>query len=309
MDGRILDIPYWRRELLVKWLIVPFRYKKSARAYAKIWTEAGSPLMMHSKMLVKALSEELQMKVAIGLSYANPSIEQALNQLRDCTKIIVVPLFPQYASATSGSCLQEVMRALSTWQVIPEITFRGPFANHDRFIDAWVANCQNIDIQSYDHVLFSFHGLPIKQVKKQDRERNGSKSCCFKSNCCLTLNHENAYCYAAECVYTAKKIAERLNIENYTLCYQSRLGVEKWLGPYTIDTIKARRKLGDKKLLVFAPSFVADCLETLYEISMEYKEEFLLMGGTTLDLVPSLNASPAWVSALKDIINNDKAGH
>lgn len=297
MDERIIDMPLWRREILVKWLIVPFRYKKSARAYASIWTDKGSPLLANSEELVKALSEELNMKVAIGLSYAQPSIEQALNQLKGCINIIVLPLFPQYASATSGSCIQEVMRCISKWQVIPEITFHGPFANHPRFIDAWVESCQNIDFQAYDHILFSFHGLPLRQVKKQDRT-----GCCFKSNCCQTLREDNAYCYPAECVYTAKQLAERLGIVNYTICYQSRLGVDKWLGPYTIDTIKARRKLGDKKLLVFAPSFVADCLETIYEIGQEYKEDFLLMGGTSLDLVPSLNSHPAWVSALKDII-------
>lgn len=293
MDGRVIDIPYWLREILVKWIIVPFRYKKSARAYAKIWTQEGSPLMVHSLALKKALEESLNVQVALGLSYANPSIEEALSQLKGCVNIIVLPLFPQYASATSGSVIQEVMRILSTWQIIPELTILGPFANHESFLDAWYERAKDIDISSYDHVLFSFHGLPLSQVQK---------SCCMKKNCCNQLEASNAYCYPAQCVHTAKELASRLNIYDYTICFQSRLGVDKWLKPYTQDIIKERRRLGDKRLLVFAPSFVADCLETIYEIGMEYREEFLMMGGQALDLVPSLNSHPAWVSALGEIV-------
>lgn len=301
MDGRVLDVPFWIREILVKWLIVPFRYKKSARAYAKIWTNGGSPLMVHSTELAAKLSSELNLKVALGLSYANPSIKEALDELKGCLNIIVVPLFPQYASATSGSVIQEVMRCLSDWQVIPELSILGPFANHELFLDAWTMHTQEvtqeIDIQSYDHVLFSFHGLPIKHVQKADQA-----GCCLKRNCCKSLHEQNAYCYPAQCIYTAKELARRLNIDRYTICFQSRLGVDKWLTPYTTNVIKERRKMGDKRLLVFAPSFVADCLETLYEIGMEYREDFLMQGGQTLDLVPSLNTHPAWVSALGKII-------
>lgn len=292
MDPRVIDKPFWLRELLVKGIIVPFRYKKSARAYARIWTSQGSPLMAHSKALVAKLQEASQVKVALGLSYSYPSIEDALNELKGCLNIIVLPLFPQYASATSGSCIQEVMRCLSKWQVIPELSIVGPFANHEGFINAWVENAKTIDIKSYDHVLFSFHGLPIRQVKK---------CCSMKKNCCQTLHEENAYCYPAQCVYTAEQIAKRLDIEQYSLCYQSRLGLDKWLSPYTANVIKDRRKCGDKRLLVFAPSFVADCLETLYEIGIEYREEFLMMGGDALDLVPSLNTHPAWIAALDRI--------
>ncbi|MCE5294413.1 MAG: ferrochelatase [Chlamydiales bacterium] len=298
MDGRVLDMPFWIREMLVKWLIVPFRYKNSARAYAKIWTRDGSPLLVHSQNLQQQLEEASDVKVALGLSYANPSIHEALQSLKGCTNLIVVPLFPQYASATSGSVIQETMRCLSSWQVIPELTILGPFANHPRFIDAWVARAQEIDFEAYDHVLFSFHGLPLSHVKKADRT-----GCCLKKNCCKSLHEENACCYPAQCVYTATAMATRLGIENYTICYQSRLGVDKWLAPYTIDVIKERRKQGDKRLLVFAPSFVADCLETIYELGMEYREDFLMMGGETLDLVPSLNTHPEWVSSLKDIIH------
>lgn len=300
MDGRVLDMPFWIRELLVKWVIVPFRYKKSARAYAKIWTNYGSPLMHHSKELTAKLAEALDVKVALGLSYAAPSIQDALEELRGCINIIVVPLFPQYASATSGSVIQEVMRCISTWPQIPELSILGPFSNHERFLDAWYQQAKEIDFDSYDHILFSFHGLPLAHVKKQDRA-----GCCLKRNCCNSLHQENAYCYPAQCTYTAKELANRLNICDYTLCYQSRLGVDKWLAPYTIDVIKERRKMGDKRLLVFAPSFVADCLETIYEIRMEYREEFLLLGGETLDLVPSLNTHPAWIEALGEIITGN----
>lgn len=297
MDGRVLDVPFWIREILVKWIIVPFRHKKSARAYAKIWTNGTSPLMLHSRELASKLQEELNVKVALGLSYASPSIEEALEELKGCLNIIIVPLFPQYASATSGSCIQEVMRLVSQWQVIPELSIQGPFANHELFLQAWYERAKAIDFSQYDHILFSFHGLPLRHVQKQDRT-----GCCLKKNCCNTLTQENAYCYPAQCTYTAKELAARLNIPDYTICFQSRLGLDKWLKPYTLDVIKERRKMGDTRLLVFAPSFVADCLETIYEISMEYKEDFLMMGGQTLDLVPSLNTHPAWVSALSQII-------
>jgi len=275
MDERIIDMPFWRREILVKWCIVPFRYKKSARAYAKIWTEEGSPLLVHSKKLAASL----EFDTVLGLSYSKPSIGQALDKLKGYHHIVVVPLFPQYASATSGSVLQEVMRHISRWQAIPEISVCGPFYDNELFINAWVENARHIQFEAYDNVLFSFHGLPMRQVKK-----------------------DTTFCYPAQCAATAKAIAERLNIPRYTLCYQSRLGRAKWLEPYTQNVIKQERKKGAKKLLVFAPSFVADCLETIYEIGMEYREEFLTMGGEALDLVPSLNSSPAWTAALTEII-------
>ncbi len=298
MDGRVLDLPFWLREILVKWLIVPFRYKKSARAYAKIWTQDGSPLMRHASELRDMLASSLDCKVALGLSYSRPSIEEGLKQLKGCLGIIVVPLFPQYASATSGSTIQEVMRVVSSWQIIPEMRILGPFSNHEPFINAWVERAKEFDIQSYDHVIFSFHGLPVKHIQKQ------GLTCCLKRNCCSSLHQENAYCYPAQCTYLAQELVKRLQIERYTIAYQSRLGVDRWLKPYTNGVIKERSKLGDKRLLVFAPSFVADCLETLYEIGMEYREEFLMQGGKTLDLVPSLNTHPAWVDALSQLIRD-----
>ncbi len=279
MDARVIDMPFWLREILVKWIIVPFRYKSSAKAYAKIWTPYGSPLMVHSRSLQANLQEELTIPVELGLSYSKPSIHQALEKLKGTHHIIVVPLFPQYASATSGSVLQEVMRIVSTWQAIPKLTLHGPFFDNELFIDAWVENARHIAFDEYDNILFSFHGLPIRQVKK-----------------------DKTFSYPAQCEATAKAIAERLNISGYKICYQSRLGRDPWLEPYTQNVIKQERKLGAKKLLVFAPSFVADCLETTYEIGMEYREEFLTLGGEVLDLVPSLNSSPAWIKALASII-------
>ncbi len=279
MDRRVLDLPFWLREIVVKWCIVPLRYKKSAKAYAKIWTPYGSPLMVHSRALAGSLQEELALPVEIGLSYSKPSIKEALRKLHGSHHIIVVPLFPQYASATSGSVLQEVMCTISKWEAIPKLSFLGPFFDNDLFIDAWVENARHIAFEEYDNVLFSFHGLPVRHVKR-----------------------DTTYSYPMMCEQTAKAIAERLNISRYKICYQSRLGKDKWLEPYTQNVIKQERKLGAKKLLVFAPSFVADCLETSYEIGMEYREEFLTLGGEVLDLVPSLNTSPGWIKALTSMI-------
>lgn len=300
LDARILDKPLWIRELLVHGVIVPFRYKKSARAYAKIWTANGSPLLVHTQVLAERLQEALGLPVEVGMRYGNPSIESGLKKLQFCQKIVIVPLFPQYASATSGSVLTEAMRVLSSWQVIPEVVFKGPFSTDEDYMQAWVANAQGIDFSEYDHVLFSFHGLPLSQIRKADRT-----GCCLKKNCCNEPRAENAFCYSAQCKTFGHELAMRLGITNYSITFQSRLGIEKWLSPYTAQVIQDLRKQGAKKLLVFSPSFVADCLETLYEISIELRDEFLVHGGERLDLVPSLNDNPLWIEALCNTLKNN----
>lgn len=288
LDPRVIDLPTPLRQLLIRAVIVPFRYKKSAASYAKIWTEEGSPLLVNSKNCTKALQEALppSLHVALGMRYGSPSINDGLEKLRaaNVRTITIVPLFPQHASATTSSVIEETMRIIGKWPIIPNVRFISEFASHPAFLDAWAEVARPIDFTQYDHVLFSFHGLPERHIKKAARFANAS------------------WCYRSQCQATAKGIAKRLSLQDYSICFQSRLGVDAWLKPYTAVTIEELAKKGCKKLCVFAPSFVADCLETIYEIGMEYQEAFEYLGGEKIDLVPSLNSHPAWIQALTTII-------
>lgn len=267
-------------------LIVPFRYRKSAKNYAKIWTKEGSPLVVHSQKLANEVETKLGCPTAIGMRYGSPSIEEGLKalQAKQIKKLVLVPLFPQYAAATTTSAFEEAMRHLSTWPTIPHIHCLSGFASNPQFLDAWAKVGSTFPLSQYDHILFSFHGLPERHNKKAIKK--------------------NYLCYKEQCYATAGGIASRLSLpqESYSICFQSRLGVDAWLKPYTSKTIEQLAQKGCKKLCVFAPSFVADCLETIYEIALEYQEEFAHLGGEKIDLVPSLNTHPDWIQALTQMI-------
>lgn len=304
-DGRVIDEPWISRQLLVRGLIVPKRYRQSANAYQAIWTDEGSPLKVYGSRLKNLLQSRLgeDYFVELAMRYQSPSIEASLETLLkgQCQKILVFPLFPQYASATTGSIHQKVMEIISKWENIPEITFVNQFATHPAFIRSFCALAEPFDFQKYDHTLFSFHGLPQRQLKKADQ----SKQCCMKlKDCCEPLSQKNQECYSAQCYGTANGIVQSLKLspEKYSVSFQSRLGKEPWLQPYTSDVIVNLAKEGKKRLLVFCPSFVCDCLETIYEIGVEYTAEFKHAGGTLLDLVPGLNDHPVWIDALSDLV-------
>ena len=302
-DSRVIDIPQPWRYILVNGIIVPFRFRQSAKTYQKIWQEEGSPLLINTKNLSAALQEALGVEYIVdyAMRYQQPSIERKLLefQKKKLKKIIIFPLFPQYASATTGSTIEEVMRICSKWQTIPEISFINQFYDHPNFLEAVALQGEKYDHRHYDHILFSFHGLPERHLKKADLHGK-----CKKNECCHTVDAENQFCYKAQCYETAKKLSNRLSIspERYTVSFQSRLGKDLWTKPYTIDTIRTLAKNGVKKLLVFSPAFVADCLETIYEIKIEGAERFLHLGGDVLDLVESTNCHPEWVKACEKII-------
>lgn len=301
-DGRVIDVPWFFRQLLVRGIIIPKRYKSSAKLYQTIWTKEGSPLKIYGNELAKKLQATLgsTFQVEIAMRYQRPSIEEGLEKLRGLKKIVVVPLFPQYASATTGSVYQEVFRILRKWQVIPSLVSIDEFATHQDVIKAFCASARKRDLSKYDHFVFSYHGLPQRQVQKADR----CNHCLKESNCCQNLTKKNQTCYAAQCVATTHAIRKELGLESDVIshCYQSRLGKDPWLQPYASDTLEQLAKAGKKKLLVFSPAFVADCLETLQEIGIEYQAEFKKWGGEKLDLVEGLNTNPEWVSALKNMI-------
>lgn len=305
MDERVVDISAFKRTLLVKGIIVPFRSPKTAKLYKEIWSENGSPLLYYSKLQAQMLQERLgdDYHVELAMRYQTPSVETALANLKAglVESIQVIPMFPQYASASSGSVIQLVMELVSKWQTIPPVSFVNSFHDNELMIKLFAENARKHDIASYDHVLFSFHGLPERQLLKCDH----TGSYCLKNaDCCQTFNDTNKYCYSAQGHDTARLIAKELNLtrDQYTVCFQSRLGKEPWVQPYTTDVLKKLAAEGKKSLLVFSPAFVADCLETLYEITVEYHEEFIALGGEKVQLVESLNDSPVFIEVLAGMI-------
>lgn len=301
-DERVIDYPWLKRQLLVRGIIVPFRYKQSAEQYRYLWTQEGSPLLFHSTQVQKKLQQALgdDYHVILAMRYQHPSINEGLEKLRkeEVDELIILPLFPQYASATTGSIYQKVMKELQYWQTFPKLVFINHFFDQPAMIEAFAARACQYSPSSYDHVLFSFHGLPENQLRKANDR-------CLKSNCCQQLCQKNR-CYKAQCFATAYAIANQLNLKEnqYTICFQSRLGKEPWIQPYTSDILHNCAQQGHKRLLVFSPSFVCDCLETTYEISSEYQREFKQMGGEELQLVEGLNDHPLWIDALQQIISN-----
>ncbi|MDP1836844.1 MAG: ferrochelatase [Chlamydiales bacterium] len=302
-DGRVIDVPWLWRQILVRGLIVPKRYKNSAATYSQVWTEEGSPLLIHGRSVCTKLQEELgdEFFVKLAMRYQKPSIPDALAEFEELrlTHLVILPLFPQYASATTGSVHQKVMEVVQKWHIIPSISFINNYAKDNGFLDAFAAIGSTHNPNDYDRVLFSFHGLPRKHLIKADKSSN----CLTRTECCEKPCGKNADCYRAQCYGTAQGIASRLNLsaEKYGITFQSRLGKEPWTEPYTDETIVKLAKAGTKKLLVFAPAFTADCLETTYEIADEYAHLFKSHGGERLQLVESLNDHPMWIQALANL--------
>ncbi|WP_316817696.1 ferrochelatase [Pedobacter nyackensis] len=304
MDERVIDINAFQRTLLVKGIIVPFRSPKTSKLYKEIWDENGSPLLYFSKIQAALVQEQLgdEYHVELAMRYQNPSILSALEKMKAglVESIRVIPLFPQYASASSGSVIQLVMELVSKWTTIPPVSFVSSFHDNELMLETFAENARKYQPETFDHVLFSFHGLPERQLLKCDHT---GKHCLKKENCCDSLNDTNKFCYSAQGHDTARLLAEKLNIAktDYTVCFQSRLGKEPWVQPYTTDVLKKLAAEGKKRLLVFSPAFVADCLETLYEITVEYQEEFKALGGEHVQLVESLNDDPKFIKALVDM--------
>lgn len=304
-DARVIDIPYLLRKMLVNLIIVPFRAPKSAKVYQELWTKDGSPLLLYSEKVKELLQKELgeTYDVELAMRYQNPSMENVLAKMRlkNYDKIIILPLFPQYASATNGSAVEKAMSIISKWWVIPEVKFIGQFYNHEGYINAFVERGKQYNINDYDHVIFSYHGLPERQVDKVYFDGKP----CSDHDCEKEITNENKYCYKATCYATTRMLAKRLNIpeEKYTVSFQSRLD-KKWLRPFSDDVVVEQAKKGAKKLLIFSPAFVADCLETTIEIGVEYQELFHENGGEKVQLVESLNDHPLWINTLKDLVLN-----
>ena len=302
MDGRVININPILRFFLVNLFICPIRSFSSTKIYKKVWNdETGSPLLHNTKKLAEKIQSKLpEYIVEYAMRYQSPSIEKVLNKLliQNPDEIIILPLFPHYAAATTGSVYEEVSRILSKKWVVPKIKFINQFYDNDKFIDAWVEKAKKFDINSYDKIIFSYHGIPNSHV-----DNVYENSVCNDHDCEIKITEINKFCYKATTYETTKLIASRLNIspENYVVTYQSRL-TNKWLSPFTDEVLQAIANEGTKNVLVFSPSFTADCLETIIEIGDEYNELFINSGGQKLDYVESLNYSDLWSDAIISII-------
>lgn len=301
-DPRVIDIGWLARKILVNLIIVPFRAPRSAKVYRKLWTNEGSPLLYHSARAAQLLQGELgdAFGVHLAMRYKNPSIESVLEQMRvnQYSRIIVLPMFPQYASSSTGSALDEVMRVIRQWWVVPEMRFISQYYDHPNYINAIADRAAKYTLSEFDHILFSYHGLPERQVEKVHPQ--GS---CAIMGCDSGINTQNEYCYRATCYATTRMLAEKLGIPEgqYSVAFQSRLD-KKWLKPFSDEVVADCARKGMKRILVFSPAFTADCLETIVEIGDEYHEIFRRNGGEKVQLVESLNDHPGWIACMKDLV-------
>ena len=309
MDEKVIDVPYWLRFLLVKGIIVPFRSPKSAKAYQSIWTDQGSPLIVITKELAKVVEKTTGLSTYYCMRYANPTPTSVLEAIqaahKDIEDVILVPMYPHYAMSSYETAVEHVQNAYQKGNFGFNLKVIPPYYNHPKYIDALTESFSSYDLEAYDHILFSYHGIPQRHLGKT--QPNITKDHCMKcTNCCNTPHEAHQFCYRHQVIETTQLVTQRLGVEESKVSwsFQSRLGQDKWLKPYTAEQFENFPKHGIKKLLVVCPAFVSDCLETLEEIQEEGKEEFLHAGGEVFDVVPCLNINASWVEAIVDFVAN-----
>jgi ferrochelatase len=304
MDKRVIDMPYLLRALLVKGIIVPFRAPKSAVAYQSIWTEDGSPLIVVTKQLRDALQQQVQEPVEIAMRYGDPSPAAAFDslaaQVPGLEEVVLVPMYPHYAMSSYETAVVYAEEIHRKKKYPFKLTVVKPYYDEGVYLDALSESIQPYLQQKYDHILFSYHGVPERHIYKGDIT---GKHCLKVADCCNMDSPVHTQCYRHQCLVTTKLVAERLQIPagKYSHSFQSRLGRDEWLKPYTATRLEAMPKEGIKHLLVACPAFVSDCLETLEEIAEEGKETFLHAGGESFTMIPCLNTHPLWVEAIKSM--------
>ena len=310
MDERVIDLPYLLRAFVVRGIILRKRPAKSAEAYKKIWWDEGSPLLVISKRTQKKVQERLEIPVALAMRYGNPSIESGLKELANqgVTEVLLFPLYPQYAMATTETI--EVLADRLVKEKFPQIklTKFPAFYNKPDYIKS-LANVtkQGLEGFNYDHILFSYHGVPERHIRKTDKTgKHKSVKIVEGSYCCKPGTPEAEFCYRTHCFETTRQVIEQLGIseDQYTLTFQSRLGIDKWLQPFTADKVTELAKNGIKKLAVLTPAFVADCIETLEEIEMEAGKDFKANGGEEFKMIPCLNDDDQWMDVMTNWIKD-----
>lgn len=300
MDGRVIDIPFLVRSLLVRGIIVPFRAPKSAEAYRSIWTDEGSPLIVLTKQLQQAVQQKVTEPVAIAMRYGNPSPKKAYDELLKehpgLEEVVLLPLYPHYAMSSYETAVEYAKEQHQKGNYPFRLSIIPPFYDDADYIDALAQSIKPYTEQEYDHILFSYHGVPQRHIRKSDTT---GCHCLQVNNCCETASAAHTTCYRHQLVVTTRLVAEQLGIprEKYSISFQSRLG-KGWLEPFTDKRLEAMPGEGIKKLLVACPAFISDCLETIEEIGEEGKETFMHAGGESFTLIPCLNTHPAWVDTI-----------
>ena len=305
MDKRVIDVPYLLRAFIVKGIILNTRPKKSAEAYKKIWWNEGSPLIVLSKRLQQKVQQEVTVPVSLAMRYGNPSIKSGLQELHNkgVTEVFLVPLYPQFAMATTETILVLAKKLQQQFFPNMSLTELPAFYNKKEYIAALSSSIKEfLNDKNWEHLLFSYHGVPERHIKKSDITKS---HCKIDGQCCNTPSEAHQFCYRHQCYETTKQVAEVLQLKEgtYNTSFQSRLGRDPWLQPYTDQTVEAYAQKGIKNLAIVTPAFVSDCLETLEEIGMEAVEEFKHNGGEECHVIPCLNDRDDWVKALSGWIN------
>jgi ferrochelatase len=300
MDRHVIHLPWIIRRILVSLFVLPKRPKTSAEAYRSIWTAKGSPLLLLSEKLKVNLQEQVDFPVAMAMRYGEPSIENQLLELTqqfDLNEILFVPMYPHFAESTVTTSVEEARRVIKKHKLKLILTVFDPFFDNPDYISALVNSAESYLKRQYDHLLFSYHGLPELHITKLDASK---KHCLKKKDCCQQPNEAHKTCYRHQVISTTECFAEQagLSSDKYSIAFQSRLGRAKWLGPNTEDQLRELAQNGVKKVLVICPAFVTDCLETLEEIEIRGQQVFKQAGGETLTLIPCLNDDPEWVKVL-----------
>ncbi len=305
MDARVLDAPAPIRWMIVNGAILPFRPKESAEAYEKIWTDQGAPLIVISQQVRDALRPHFDFPIEIAMRYRNPSVPDAIRRFKEqgIKELFIMPMYPHYAMSSYETAVVQVYEEMQTQGADFNTTLMQPYYQDDDYIDALVASAEDSLKNDYDLLLFSFHGIPVRHLVKTDPSH---RHCTSTPDCCNVCHPAHATCYRHQCLTTVRRFVDKLGIpeEKYTVSFQSRLGRDPWLEPFTDQELERLAEAGVKKIKVMCPAFTADCLETIEEISMEGKEEFLAAGGESFEQIPCLNDHPAWIAALQHRIQS-----
>jgi ferrochelatase len=308
MDERVIDTSWLVRRFVVGMILIN-RPKESAHAYQSIWTPEGSPLIVTSRNVQKKLQARVDVPVALAMRYQNPSIRSAVINLKErgVDDVLLIPLFPHYAMSSYETAVVRVQEVAK--QIAPDmkITVQPPYGDAPDYIAAMVAGASEYLKQDYDHLLFSFHGVPERQIKKSDPT---GRHCLTVKDCCKTPGEAHKYCYRHQCYRTAEEFAKAAKLPDgkWSVAFQSRLGKDPWLKPYTDFELERLAKAGVKKMLIMSPAFVSDCLETIEELGIRGKETFVGAGGQDYQLIPCLNEHPAWINALENMAKTFLAG-
>ena len=300
MDPYVIHLPWILRRILVSLFVLPSRPKSSTKAYQSIWMKQGSPLIFLSEKLKQAIQRKVKIPVAMAMRYGSPSIESQLMELAKQQKpseILFIPLYPHYADSTTTTSIKEAKRVIKKRRLKVKLTAIEPFYQRADYIDALVNSAKPYLQQDYDHLVFSYHGLPEMHITKLDKS---GKHCLKQEGCCQKPHKAHKTCYRHQIMRTTQCFVEKAGLpaDKYSIAFQSRLGRAKWLGPNTEDCLRELAAAGNKKILVICPAFVTDCLETLEEIAIRGEEVFKQAGGESLTLIPCLNDQPQWVDVL-----------